>query len=394
MVPGPVLLAVAGGAAPHYTQREGRPAVTGTGFGIFSCGCGQSLLIAGYEPRNFLGIAIQCAACGRITETPGLPQGAPPPPAVTVVEREAENPPAAITSDTVLISREEIERLAALYQPRSTDTDSHVISDALLDDVEFQQRRWTGEPLDPLPTSYKEQALAWAVAHFRGRLRDPEWTSFADENDIVAVTIVAAFRDLFASWVHHPLFGAMVNTAAVQGFSLHAMALFGAAKSLASAGNRVGFVPTQGPRPRIVSFQLVLGGQERMSVIVNRFDGFAWPDRPQGTPQTVRAAVIEAMASVQGSINRLRPGMLVLSGGASHAGVEQLLIDGITAAVGSRGKRHRGLAAMAAIFPKIGLTGRPREVRFGHAFYPVPNRNHSVGQPVRIGSREDHGGIV
>lgn len=378
---------------PHYRQVGGSPAIIGAGFGLFACGCGQSLLIAGYEPRNFLGIAIQCAACGRITETPGLPLGATPPSAVTVVEREAENPPASITGDTVLISREEVERLAALYHPRSTDSDPHVISNALLDDVEFQQRRWTDEPLDRSPDNYRDHALAWAVAHFRARLRDPDWTSFADERDIVAVTIIAAFRDLFASWVHHPLFGAMVNTAAAQGFSLHAMAMFGVAKSLASAGNRVGFVATAGPRPRIVSFQLVLGPQEQMSVAVNRFDGFAWPDGPLGTPQAVRAAVIEAMASVQGSINRLRPGMLVLSGGASHAGLDQLLLEGITAAIGSHGKRYRGLAAVAAIFPKVGLTGQHREVRFGHAFYPVPNRNHSVGQSVRIGSRADHTGV-
>ena len=379
--------------APHYTQHGRAPAVTGAGFGLFSCGCGDSLLIAGYEPRNFLAISIQCAACGQIIETPGLPPGAAPPAAVTVVERGAEDPPATIAGDTVLISREEIERLAALYQPRSTDTDSHVISDALLDEVEFQHRRWTDEPLAPSAETYKDHALSWAVAHLRGRLRDPDWTSFADEDDIVAVTIIAAFRDLFASWAHHPLFAAMVNTVAVQGFSLHAMALFGAAKSLASAGNRVGFVPTQGPRSRIVSFQLVLGPREQMSVVVNRFDRFAWPDGPQGTPQTVRAAVIEAMASVQGTINRLRPGMLVLSGGISHGGVEQLLLDAITVAIGSHGKRHRGLAAVAAIFPKVGQTGRPREVRFGHAFYPVPNRNHSVGQTIRIGSRADHSGV-
>ena len=137
---------------------------------------------------------------------------------------------------------------------------------------------------------------------------------------MVAVTVIAAFRDLFASWVHHPLFGAMIGTAAAQGFSLHAMAMFGAAKSLASAGNRVGFVPTAGARPRIVSFQLVLGAQEQMTVVVNRFDRFEWPDGGRRPPQAVRAAVIEAMASVQGSINRLRPGMLVLSAGASDAG--------------------------------------------------------------------------
>jgi hypothetical protein len=379
---------------PHYRQTGASPAVTGTGFGIFACDCGQSLLIAGYEPRHFLGIAIQCAACGRVSETPGLPPGAVPPSAVTLIERDASDPPAAVTGDVVLISREEMDRLAALYQPRSTDADSHVISNALLDDVEFQQRRWTDAPLDPTPTHYRDQALAWAVAHFRSRLRDPDWTSFADDADIVAVTIIAAFRDLFASWVHHPLFGAMVNTIAVQGFSLHALALFGAAKSLASAGNRVGFVPTEGPRPRIVSFQLVLGSQDQMSIAVNRFDGFAWPDGPLGTPQSVRAAVLEAMASVQGSINRLRPGMLVLSAGASHSGIDQMLLDAITAAVASHGRRHRGLAAVAAIVPKVALTGRPREVRFGHAFYPVPNRNHSLGRSVRIGSRGDHAGVV
>ncbi len=351
------------------------------------------MLIAGYEARNFLGIAIQCAACGRITETPGLPAGAPAPPAVLLVERGAGNPPAIITPETVLISREEMDRLSTLFQPRSTDLDPHVISDALLDDVEFQQRRWTDKPLDLAPAGYKQQPLAWAVAHFRARLRDPDWTSFSDNTDMAAATVIAAFRDLFASWVHHPLFGAMVGTAAAQGFSLHAMAMFGAAKSLASAGNRVAFVPTEGPRPKIVSFQLVLGQQEQMSVAVTRFDRFEWPDGAEATPAAVRAAVLEAVTSVQGSINRLHPGMLVLSGGASEGPFDQLLIDTMAGALRSHGKRHRGLAALCAVFPKVSLTGRRREARFGYNFYPLPNRNHSIGELVKIGSRDDDMGL-
>ena len=360
---------------------------------MFSCDCGGSLLIAGYEPRNFLAIAIRCAACGRVSETPGLPAETVPPPAVTLIERGAENPPAAITSDTVLISREEMDRLAAFYQPRSTTTDPHVISEALLDDVEFQQRRWTGEPLEASPGGYKRHALAWALAHFRAQLRDPDWTSFSEDNDLVAVTVIAAFRDLIASWAHHPLFGAMIGSAAAQGYSLHAMAMFGAAKSMASAGNRVAFVPAPGARPRIASFQLIVGTQDQMSVAVNRFDRFEWPDGAEATPQTVRASVVEAMASVQGAINRLRPGMLVLSPGAVEGTLEQLFVDSIVAAVGSHGKRHRGLAAVSVIFPKIQMTGKHREVRFGYSFYPVANRNHSAGQSVRIGSREDFTGI-
>jgi hypothetical protein len=381
------------GLAPHYTQVGAAPAIIGPGFGILGCDCGQSLLISGYEPRNFLGIAIRCAACGRVTETPGVPLGAAPPAAVTVLERGTEQPSAAVTSGTVLMSREEAERLAALYQPRSTNTDQHLISDALLDDVEFQQRRWTSEPLNPSPANHNSDALAWAVAHFRKRLRDPDWTSFADDTDMVAVTIIAAFRDLFASWVHHPLFGAMVGTAAVQGFSLHAMAMFGTAKSMASAGNRVGFVATEGPRPKIVSFRLVLDAQDSLSVAVHRFDRFEWPNGGKATPDSVRAEVLETMASVRGGINRLRPGMLVLSAGASEGAFDQMLINSIQAAVGSHGRRYRGLAAVSAIFPKVKMTGQHREVRFGYSFYPIANRSHPIGQAVRIGSRDDYKGI-
>jgi hypothetical protein len=379
---------------PHYRQQKGVPAITGAGLGELRCDCGQSLLIAGYEARNFLDIAIRCANCGRTTETPGLPEGAAPPPAATMVERGTENPPSTVAGGTVLISREEMERLAALYQPRSTDTDRLVISDELLDDVEFQRRHWTGAPFDPSPATYNDRPLDWAVAHFRARLRDSEWTTFSADADMLAVAVIAAFRDLFATWAHHPLFGAMVGTAAAQGFSFHALAIFGAARSLVSSGNRIGFAPTQGPAPRIVSFQLMLGAREQMSVAVNRFDRFEWPNGGQATPQAVRAAVIEAMASVQGTINRLRPGMLVLSAGASEGPFDQLLVDSIAAAVASHGKRHRGLAAVSAIFPKVSLTGRHREARFGYSFYPVANRNHSIGQSVRIGSRADHAGFA
>ena len=103
--------------------------------------------------------------------------------------------------------------------------------------------------------------------------------------------------------------------------------------------------------------------------------------------------MIEAMASVQGRINRLRPGMLVLSAGASEPTFDNLLIETMVAAMASHGKRHRGLAAVAAIFPKLFLTGKPREVRFGYTFFPVANRDHSVGQAVRIGSRADYSGF-
>jgi hypothetical protein len=298
-----------------------------------------------------------------------------------LIERGAENPPAIVTAGTVLISREEIERLAALYQPRRTEDDLHDICDALLDDVDATQRRWTEAALDPSSTDHKNDALAWAVAHFRMRLRQPGWTNFVDPNDMAAVTVIAAFRDLFASWVHHPLFGAMIGTAASQGFSLHAMGMFGAAKALALSGNRVAFGATEGPRPKIISLHIVTGEQDQMQIAMTRLE---WADGTLVTSQVVRGAVIEAMASVQGRLNRLRPGMLILSGGAAAAAYDRLVMDGMAAAVDSHGKRHRGLSAVAAILPKVVPTRKLAEVRFGYAFYPVANRHHSTGQPVQI----------
>ena len=195
----------------RITRRSGiRRPLSAQGSGQFSCGCGQSLLIAGYEPQNFLGIAIQCAACGRISETPGLPEGAQPPANVTLVERGAEHPPR---------DRRQRDRPD---QPRGNGAPRGVPSTA-----RHRRRsacgqrcvaRRDGNPtakLDeraapPAPHSYQQQPLAWAVAHFRQRLRDPEWTSFADSADSTAAAVIAAFRDLFASWGHHPLFGAMI----------------------------------------------------------------------------------------------------------------------------------------------------------------------------------------
>lgn len=372
---------------PHYVQAGNDPAVTGEGTGAFACACGRSTLIAAYDPLHFLCIAIRCAACGTVSETPGMPAGLLPAFPVVVIERGAEQPPAFMPSGNILISREELERVTALYLPRDTAHDSHVIGMALLDEVEAIQERWTNAPLDPAPRSHKDQALAWAVAHYRARLREPDWTSFATNADLVAMTAIAAFRDLFASWGHHPLFPAMMGTAMAGDFSLHALAIFGTAKLMTLAGNPIGFTTATGARPKVHALYSGLAGPDQVSIAVNRFDRFEWPDGAVMTPPAVQAAVVEAMASVQGSINRLRPGILVLSGGAAEGPFDQMLVDGLAGAIASHGKRHRGLAAVAGVLPKLWFSGRPGEARFGYNFYPMANRHHSMGGRVRMGGK-------
>ena len=61
--------------APHFIQVGDAPAFTGVGGSDLVCRCGQSTLIKGYLPANFLAIRIRCFRCGAITGTPGLPDG-------------------------------------------------------------------------------------------------------------------------------------------------------------------------------------------------------------------------------------------------------------------------------------------------------------------------------
>ena len=394
MVPEAVLVAVEDEFSPHYVQAGGAPVIAGSGPGVFSCPCGRSTLIAGYEPRECLGLSIQCAACGEVVETPGLAPGVPPPASVTLIERGASDPPAVVPPGTALIGRQERDRLAAMFLPRATGGEVQTLSPALLDDVEETLHRWTGAHLDPTAASYKSAPLAWAVAHCRARLAAPDWAGFVDDADLVAMTVIAGFREFFTCWSRHPLFRGMLGTVEAQGFSLHGMGMFGAAKYLFHDGNQVAFDLMPDAPPRIAGIKVILPGHEAMSVAVERFDRFEWPNGAEWTPRSLLVSVIDAMAAVQGRINRLRPGILVLSPGAVGGGFDRALIDAMATAVRSHGKRHRGLSAVAAILPKVQVAGAPGAAMFGYHFYPVPNRHHAVGEQVRIGSRGNHAEFV
>ncbi len=369
---------------PHYVQTAGEPAVAGTGPGVFGCPCGETPLISGYAPGQFLGVAIQCGACGQVSETPGVLEGTAPPRQAVVVERGQDNPPRSIAATAALIGKDEMDRLIALYLPREPEDPFFDLDHALLDGLEADQLRLTGRPFETLNPTYKTHPLAWALSHFRARLGDPGWRNFHGESDAVALAVLGAFREMISSWGHHPLFRAMVGTAAARDFSFHAMAIFGAAKALAVAGNRIGFVATEAKDPRIAAVRLVVDGQSDMSISVVRFDQFEWPDASPATPASARAAILDAMSAARGHINRLHPGILILSAGAVDGAMDSILLEAMTDAIASHGKRHRGLMAIGAILPKVVVaTDFPRRGRFGFTFLPVANQPRAPGGSVQ-----------
>jgi len=377
---------------PHFVQTGDEPIFTGRGTGELRCRCGQSVLVRGYDPSDFMGIDLRCASCGAITTTPGLSALKRPPEHVQPVERDAVAPPAGTTvgPDRVLAGREELGRLMELHRPRGPASDLLTVSDAFLDTIAADYDRLTGgaltdhlaavaaaEAVKPL-SGYRMYPLAWAIHTMRGVLRGADWSCAGSSPASVATTVAGAFRYFLDCWSHHPLFPEMAATAADSGFSLHGTALFATAKGLAESGNRIGFVPPRDGSGRLRQFALAMGTGEPLTCVVDRFDRYEWPFGEDWQSADLRQRVQERLLASKGQINVKHPGMIVLSPGATWEQMEQPLVDAIHGAFHAHGRRYRHVTAVSVILAKIKATPNHDTVRFGYSFYPIPNPRQSA----------------
>ena len=62
-----------------------------------------------------------------------------------------------------------------------------------------------------------------------------------------------------------------------------------------------------------------------------------------------------------------------------------MVVDAIHAAFQAVGRRHRGVAAVAIVMPKVLPIGTLDQVGFGYAFYPIRNPRFAGENPVRLG---------
>ena len=58
-----------------------------------------------------------------------------------------------------------------------------------------------------------------------------------------------------------------------------------------------------------------------------------------------------------------------------------MVVDAIHAAFQAVGRRHRGVAAVAVVMPKVLPVGQPDQIGFGYAFYPIRNPRFAGGEP-------------
>ena len=387
--------------SPHFVQTDARPVFTGYGTGELRCRCGESVLVRGYDPKNFLAVDFQCSVCGATTTTPGLSALTEPPSAVVPLERTAEAPPegAKIPAGRVLAGREELDRLMHIYQPRGPESDIVTLSPEWLDTVAAGYDRLTAgllathldtvaalEAEKPL-AGLAKHPLAWALHTLRASLSDPTFDCIRTDAGSVATTLTVAFRYFIDCWSHHPLFAEMAAAAADTGFSLHGTSLFAVAKSLSDSGNRVAFLPPRDGTGRVSEFAIAMGPSDRLTCVVDPIPTYEWPTgRKTWEFEQLRTLVLERLLASKARINQKRPGMIVLSPSPTAEALEQPLVDAIFTAFHSHGRRYRHVSAMSLIFPKIAATAERNTERFGYSFLPVPNPQHTA-VAVRVGDR-------
>lgn len=365
----------------------------GTGDTDLLCSCGQSVLIRGYLPANFLAIAIKCFRCGAVSVTPGLPDDTVLPRDAVAVARRGEPMVASATipRGAVFASQEAIDRDYTLSRPHSPPVAPMPLTSAVLDTTATAYDRLIGGALADhvtvaqraLTLDAAEDAFAWSLARLRGLVDKPGWSWIFHNDDAMAAMHIAAFQHFLHCWGHHPRLQRLAASLAEPGRFLRIMSNFALAKLLYDAGNRVGFsLPDAEPH-----FSTAAG--EALSLAMLAPDSLQWRRRDRWSGPVVRAAVADALASVQGQVNTRRPGILVLVTSILLPNFDQAVVDGIGSVLRHAGRKHRGVAAVAAITPKVVQVKRLDEVGFGYGFYPIINPHFDGENPIRLGSEQD-----
>jgi hypothetical protein len=222
----------------------------------------------------------------------------------------------------------------------------------------------------------------------RQQIDQPGWSWLGHDDDAMAAMYVAALQDLLNCWGQHPLLARLASPLAERGRFLRTMTGFATARLLFDAGNRVGFLPpTPGNADVQLHFSTAAG--EPLSLAMLAPEALQWKERDGRSPQVIRSAVVDALASARGRVNSRNPGVVVLSVSILYPDFDQALVDGIHAAFRAVGRKHGGVAAVSVIMPKVMPAGQPDRVGFGYSFYPIRNPHFFGENPIMLGSQQD-----
>lgn len=291
----------------------------------------------------------------------------------------------------LLAASEAIERDYAATRPESPPDEPALLSRALLEAAAADYDRLAGGLLEQHAGAWPPGEgpdhgpfpFAWAVLRLRQRMERPGWSWLHHDDDAMAAMYVMAVHHLMRCWGRHAL---LVRLAAplmeCHGF-IRGVCTLAMAKLLFDAGNRVGF----SFRDSDVGLHFTTQAADASSLALLAPAQLQWPQKDRRQPTLLREVVIEAMGAAQGRVNRGNPGIVVLAASILQPDFDQMVVDAVHAAFHLAGRRHRGVAAVAVVMPKVLPAGKPDLIGFGYAFYPIRNPRFIGENPVRLGPR-------
>jgi hypothetical protein len=297
---------------------------------------------------------------------------------------------ASVARGAVLACATATARSYELTRPRSLPDVPLELSRALVETAASQYDSLTGGRLEEQIAASRgasgadlgDYPFAWSVQWLRDRIDKPDWSWLYHNDDALAAIHVVAMHNLVQCWGHHPLFASLAAKLGEPGRFLRTLGAFATAKLLYDAGNRVGFAQDLG-------LHFVTVDDEPLALALLEPAALQWREQERRSPAVLRAAVIDALAAAQARVNRVKPGIVVLSVSIWQPDFDQMLVDAIHAAFQLVGRRHRGVAAVAAIMPKGLPAGSPDRIGFGYAFYPILNPRFAGQNPIRMGSAQE-----
>ena len=347
------------------------------------------MLIQNYQPAEFIDIRIRCARCGAVTCTPGLGDGEILP--RTAVPVAPARMPVVTASQvprgTVLVCQEALERRYATARPRAVPDEPILLTRSMIEAAASDYDRLSGGRFadhaaaspPAMGDDHGDHPFAWAVLRLREQIGKPGWSWLQHNDDAMAAMYVTAMHNLIRCWGDHPLLDRLAAPMFQRGRFLRSAGGFALARLLFDAGNRVVFSLAGGN----VDLHITTADGAALSVALLAPERLQWRERDRRSPDAFRHTIMDAMGTAQPQVNRGTPGILVLTVSILQPDFDQMVVDAIHAAFQSVGRRHRGIAAIAIVMPKVLPAGLPDRLGFGYAFYPIVNPNFAGQNPIR-----------